>query len=402
MGFYFISKAYPIVRGRIFAVTSTAHFINDGSTVIFSAVYPLFVSFGLSYIDVALASTVFQALNSLFGLFVGWLSDRVGRPMMLMGLGLVMWPASILLLHASMTNHSYVLLLLSAAVGGIASSFYHPLVSVVISDYFPDKKGAAMGISESFGSLGRAVYPTITISLVTGFALGIVPLALIAAFVSLVMVIITREKPVGASRSRKARELDRRSTNIFGILLIIIPILVSMLMRGTIAQGVINFLPIYLTKEVGLPYDVRVGLVTTVMLLGSTIAAPVLGTLSDRVGRVNVLVINAIISMVTLLTFTWLGYHEYLIYVLLFIYGFFSAGGLTLYLSYVTDVVPRHYAGIASAILWGFGLRGGAVLGPLLVGVLATWMSIRGAFEVLALLNLVSVAALLITRGRVG
>lgn len=143
-------------------MTSLAHFINDGSGIAYATTYPIYISKGYSYIDVSIASALYLGTSAISSIAVGRIGDLIKRPAMLLGFGIALWSMAIFLLGYSImaidnTRLSLELLLTSALVGGVASSIYHPIGASIVSRYFIEDRGLALGINGSMGALSRSV-----------------------------------------------------------------------------------------------------------------------------------------------------------------------------------------------------------------------------------------------------
>ncbi len=157
----------PIGRLRSLVLTSLAHFTNDG-TVFFVPVIAAIVASHRSVppIVITVLFLVFYGSSTVLSLFVGRLSDRLGRPASLMGVGLGILSAGLLGFYLALAETSgdalVVALLVAAFLTGAGSSFYHPLGASVLQATFRDRSmGTAMGINGAMGSLGRALYPSL-------------------------------------------------------------------------------------------------------------------------------------------------------------------------------------------------------------------------------------------------
>jgi len=73
-------------------------------------------------------------------------------------------------------------------VGGVASSIYHPIGASIVSRYFIEDLGLALGINGSMGALGRSSYPIIITLLLSITPAGLLPLA-IASLVASISII---------------------------------------------------------------------------------------------------------------------------------------------------------------------------------------------------------------------
>lgn len=78
--------------GRVLTLTSVAHFINDGNTWLLPVAYAYMAE--VHNMPAYLAGVIalaFAGLGALASPLVGWLMDKYGRPLKLIGLGMLLW-----------------------------------------------------------------------------------------------------------------------------------------------------------------------------------------------------------------------------------------------------------------------------------------------------------------------
>lgn len=145
------------------------------------------------------------------------------------------------------------------------------------------------------------------------------------------------------------------------------------------------FLVTYLITEVGLSQG-EAGVVFGVFSIASMIGGYVLGFISDYMSRKIVVALGSILFAVFLLALIGFGNESAIIYVLVAGLGF--AGGETIVVSaMIADYFPLNVLGTASGLINGIG-GVGSILGPLIVGYLATVSgSFVPAFQVIALVG---------------
>jgi MFS family permease len=153
------------------------------------------------------------------------------------------------------------------------------------------------------------------------------------------------------------------------------------------------FLVTYLITEVGLSPG-EAGVVFGVFSIASMIGGYVIGFISDRMSRKIVVAVGSIFFAVFLLALIGFGNESAIIYVLVAGLGF--AGGWVIVINaMIADYFPVNVLGTASGLVSGIG-GVGSILGPLIVGYLATVSgSFVPAFQVIALVGFVLAAVTL-------
>ena len=369
------------MKTRVLALTSISHFINDGNTWVLPTVYGFMTKYlGFSNFIVGLIGTVFFVLSALASPLVSYIADKTGKPMESMGLGIILWGIGLILLGFSLKIDSLPLVFLSTVIVGIASAFYHPLGAAALALTYQGSGGSALGINGAMGSLGRSLYPYITLVLFTIFnknmmldlvVIGVV--SIIAALPSFTVKISFQQTKAKASTTAKA------STYAVGILTLI------SLFRSIFTNGVSQFLTIILLDILGFSYNAFLGEVMTGILAAAIVGQPLLGYLSDIAGRRLLQGISTGGAVISFLLFIYLHNIWFLP-----LFGFFTFSNFSVTLSLTSDLVPRNSTGLANALVWGLGVSGGGALGPFIVGLLSDHSGLVQALLIVSVFGLIS------------
>jgi DHA1 family tetracycline resistance protein-like MFS transporter len=172
--------------------------------------------------------------------------------------------------------------------------------------------------------------------------------------------------------------LDRR---------VIIPIFFIVFINFLGASIVLPTLPLYADQHFHAPPD-QVALVVSCYYAALFIAAPFIGRLSDRYGRIPVLIVS---QLGTVISFVMLGAAPGM--GMLFagrILDGITGGNVIVAQAYVTDITPREHRTEALGVIFAaFGL--GYVFGPALGGVVGAFVDDRAPFWIGALVSLAMV-----------
>ncbi len=154
--------------------------------------------------------------------------------------------------------------------------------------------------------------------------------------------------------------------------------------RSMATQGIVGFVPIYMTQLKGAGLGAYLGALVTIMYVPAIFGQPVWGWLTDRYDRRLVLGLSSAAAAVSVLGF--LGTAGWLSIVFLAAFGLFTFSGFPLFLSLAAEYVPADARSMGNALVWGGGASGGSVVGPLLVGaiLLSDYAQLGLAFAVLA------------------
>lgn len=138
-------------------VVCAAHFVSHLHLMLLPPVFALMsVHYGVSFVDLGIALTVFNVMSTLTQPTVGRLCDRYGPRGTLIA-GLVLGGLSFILV--GMTS-SYAALLVLMAAAGLANSVYHPADYAILSRLIKaENKGKAFSIHTFSGFIGGAAAP---------------------------------------------------------------------------------------------------------------------------------------------------------------------------------------------------------------------------------------------------
>ncbi|QXJ28971.1 hypothetical protein J5U23_01840 [Saccharolobus shibatae B12] len=377
------------MKVRSLVLTSLGHFINDGN----GQVLPILYAFLISHLHVqSLLIGVFAAIYYgtsalLSPIIVKLVTDKPKRGI---GIGILLWAIGLTLLGYSVSISSILLITVSIILCGISSTFYHPLGSQILYSVFSNNTATAMGINGSLGSLGRTLYPTVSLLLFTIF--GSMPIALwlvslISLSVSLVVFIIPLDlsltSTIASIRSKKSDTADPIKAPILAIIILSI----IAFLRSAFQRSVMQFLPSFLLLDYGYHYNVSLGLMVTAAYAGSIIGQPLMGILSDTIGRRTTLAISGIGSIATFILFI-----DFPSPFILFFFGLLTFTGFPLLLSLAGDLVPRRSVGFANSLVWGIGVTGGGAIGPLITGILSQFIGIERALLIMITFAVVALA----------
>ncbi len=371
------------------AFTSMGHFMNDGFMFIFPVIADVLASlnnYPAYYLTIMFAA--FYTSSTVFGLFAGRFSDRGSA---LGGLHTGIFLISIGAIGFSSTliypESSYFVALVSAIIMGMGTGFYHPIGAAIIQRSFPKKNlGKALGINGSMGSIGRALFPTIFLGLAFFITKGYALLSLAVAGLAGSLFIWIGLRHIIKIKS----ENSGKGQGIQGVInLSIVVLTLVFFIKSVSAQGMVAWIPTFLTYNKGVAVGTTLGIVLTVMYSSAIIGQPLFGILVDKIDKRLLLAISSLGTAAAM--FAYMNTSGWLEILMLSLFGFFTFSGFPLTMSLISDYAPKGTSSLTNSVVWGLGNSGGMILGPVIAGaiILNDYARISLSFDVLIILSVV-------------
>ena len=360
-----------VIVGGAFAVLFVAYGAQYSFGVFFSA---LLEEFGWSRASLSGVFSLYAFAYCVFGFPAGRLTDRWG-PRLVIGIGgLFLGAAFAGMALVTELWHPYVLYGLVAALG--MGTTYVPCNTTVVR-WFVARRGLAVGIAGSGGSLGNFVLPPVMQLLVGALGWRAAYVVLGAATVVLLMLVArvmrrdpeslglhpdgAPQPPVAAAPEEEAWPLHRalRSAPFW------------MLAAAFTATWIPVFIPLVhvvpLARDLGHPPLVAASVVS-VLGVGAVLGRLALGAVSDRIGRKGAIAISMGLQALAFLAFIAVRSLAPL-YATAFLFGASYGAISTLFPAIVGDFFGRREAGTLVGFL--FALAGSmAALGPVGAGAI--------------------------------
>ena len=358
-----------------------SHFLNDTMQSLLPALYPMLKSgYGLSFAQIGLITLTQQVTSSIMQPLVGHVADRRPQPYSLATGMAFAFTGLLLLAHAT----SFPVLLLAAALAGIASAVFHPEASRMARLASGGRHGLAQSLFQVGGNVGSALGPLLAAFIVIPRGQGSVAWFSAAALIAMVVLVRVgnwyRRERSAPARVRgwhgEAPDLSRR--RVFWSVMILLALIFS---KAFYQAGITSYLIFYLTGKF------HVSVATGQLYLFAFLASVAIGTLvggplGDRIGR------KAVIwgSIVGVLPFSLMLPYANLFWtgVLIVVVGLVLASATSAIIVYALDLLPGRI-GMVSGMFFGlsFGLAG---IGAAALGRLADLTSIDYVYKVCAFL----------------
>jgi len=365
-----------------------AHLVLETCNNFLPVVYPIFKDeLGLSYTQVGIVALVAGVSGTLTQPLFGYLSDRWhARHLAVLSIvciGLTMGLIGLV--------RYYPMLLLLAALGGLGSAAFHPAgASVVLTRSIGNRRGRAVSVFSVSGNLGTALSPlwmatAIALVGITG-TLTLIPLALVIGGVVYFQLKSAEKYAVTDSQALSTPREKIRTGILLGMLMIII----AVMSRTWFQITLVTYLPAWIESQ---GYSLTNGAqLLTVMLVSVGVGSITGGTLSDYVGRWQVI----LGSLLLLTPIYWLfmltsGPAQT---VLIALMGVLIGASFPVAIVMAQDTWPGR-VGLATSLVLGFGWVTGGI-GAAVTGSLADRFSLTQGLQTLIFVPIVGVVCIVI------
>jgi MFS family permease len=368
----------PLVESQtllVLCVTTVVVMMGQG---IIAPLLPLYAkSFGVSTALAGLAISSFALARLLVNIPAGFLSERFGRRLLLVG-GPVVSCVSYVFSGVAPT---FEVLIAFRLLSGVGSAMYMTGAMIFLTDVTTEEnRGRLMSIYQGSLLLGVSLGPAFGGLIADGFGLR-APFFVVAAMAAVtgvwsfvrmpetserIQVAVAGEPEPGAEQPQQDVVAVIRSLVIRPEFILVSLLTMSIFLTRTGAR--LTLIPIIGAERLGLSFG-ALGAIFTMMTVLNLVALLPAGTFIDRLGRKAVIVPSALVTAAALLMFALSG-SVWLFVVAGFIHGIGTGIVGPAPAAYAADIAPPGMRGIAMGIYRTFG-DAGFVIGPLLLGWLA-------------------------------
>jgi MFS family permease len=364
----------PIFMGFVLTLGhGVKHIFNSGFFIILPE---LKTAMGLSNSAVGTLSTFRGIGNGLGNFPAGYLADRYNHHWRaILGFGIL----GVGIFHFLLGSVShYWLLVAMASFGAMAISFWHPPAITALSQKFIDRRGFALAMHGTGGSIGEALGPISTAVLLgffiwrTVLQLSIIPSVAMAILVGLAL------KGLRGEFSH-TRSFSMYINSVRGVLRHRAMIIVLIITGGFISAqtSFYTFLPIYLREDLGYSSLATSGFLSIAQVSG-IVSQPVMGFLSDRYSRKAVILPSMIILGITIVAIPFTTNINTLLTAMMLM-GAFNFPLMSIILAAALDISDDDVPATVVSLVFGATVVFSS-LAPSIAGVLADAINIKAAF----------------------
>lgn len=304
-------------------------FTDMSSQMIWPLVPDFLLGMGATTPIIGLIEGIGEAVASLFKAVSGKLSDRYQRRKVFVGAG---YGLSALAKPLLFLATGWLLVLAVKFFDRLGKAIRNPARDALLANSVPaDQKGKAFGIHRSMDRAGAMIGPALAL-LVLYFCneeiRWVFLFAGIPALMALLFIPYVREVKVAlSSRSEEKAALDARDFKKF----------LAVMILFTLGNSSNAFL-ILKAGEVGIPL-LQIPILWMLYNGVCTIAAPIFGSLSDRVGRRPIILASLGFYALLYLGFAYAGL-GWQVWILFAAYGIYYGLSNGVYRAYIADLVP--------------------------------------------------------------
>lgn len=380
---------------RLLLLMSFGHLVGHWYVGLLMLVLPILKrEFSLSFTEVGLLITA-RALAGAAGNSVsGFLADLFGTRNRILFASAAGGGLCWLLVGFSQV---YVFVLVLIPLFTLCNNLWHAPAMSMLSEAYPDQRGFALGLHGASANLGQSLAPLVVGVLVTylgwrtAVKLNVVPGLFLSVLLLVLLpgfgVLARKRKTKGQFWELLKRDLIR-NRNLFGVSMVSV-------FRTMGQRGVETFLGIFLADHLGLT-PAWIGFYLSVLTFASVLPEPLVGWLSDRIGRKAILWVSLTISGLSVLAITIAGPGAPL-GVSLALLGFFHYSLRPIIFALALDVTPPEMgaATISYVFTWNQGL---SAVAPMVGGVLADLFGVTAALYFVAALSFAGAVCVLMIR----
>jgi MFS family permease len=321
-------------------------------------------------------TTLRLLVGGLFNLPAGFLADKFGSERKyILASSIALTALSCILLGMA---PSYPLIVICASLMSGAITLWHPSAIAWLSEVFSNRKGMAIGLHGTGGSVGEALGPLVIGLLLKSFpwrrllSVSVIP----GVFIALVIwICLGKVKRITIS-TITLQEYIKNISKLLKNRRLLIVLFVAACYGGAQAT-VMTFLPIYIEEDLGLS-STSVGIYLSAMNISGIISQPILGYLSDIWGRRSILPPSLAVLALSLIIMSWAGSGLTFIFFLI-LGGAFLFPLMAIILASAVDVVNQEVQATTVSLVFGSAVVVSSLI-PAIAGVIADIFTIQFTF----------------------
>jgi len=368
-----------------------AHFAHHLLAALLTPLLPFIRDeFALDYTQVGLLVAAFTVAYGFSQLPAGWLADRIGsRAVLTIGIAGVALAGLLVGL-----SPNYVMLAVFLVLLGVTGGGYHPAASPLISAAVkPKNRGRALGLHQTGGAASFFLAPLIAVAIATvlgwrgSFIAVSVPTLIFGIIFYVLLGRLRNNKKAG---QETPAGLPEEIPLASGSSRRLVALIVLSAFNFALIMSAISFVPLFIVDHLRESEEAGAAMLALIYS-GGLWASPLGGYLSDRMGRVPVMVVACLISgpVIYLLSLAPFGWS---LSVVLIVIGMVMHIPMPVSEAYIVGHTPEHRRSTVLGIYFFLARGGPGIITPV-IGYIIDHYSFYAGFTV------VGVALVVLTLG---
>jgi FSR family fosmidomycin resistance protein-like MFS transporter len=334
-------------------------------------------SLSLTNSQIGFMSSTRQFAGGIANIPAGYIGDKYPQKVALI-LSLTIIILGIFSFFLGLSN-TFLIALIFSGLFSVVISFYHPAAIASLSRNFSDRRGFAVALHGTGGSIGETTAPILVGAVLKFtpliwsniFQISILPALIFGVFMFIMLKNIPQEKSV---ENLTFKKFVLGVEGLFKNKKLLIVLLIAAGFAG--GQGtILTFLPIYMDENLGFsPF--KYGIYITLANVGGIVSQPMMGYLSDKYNRKLILAPSLTILGITYACL--LSSNIILFTIVIIIMGIFLFPMMAILVVSATDLVDTRIQGTTVALVFASVTIFSSFI-PSLAGMLAD-TDIRYAF----------------------
>jgi MFS family permease len=344
---------------RLLLATSLGHSFTHWFPSTFYLLLPLIKEeLGLTYTEMGLLITTRYALGTIANIPSGMIVDILGKRNIIMAVALAWVGIPYLVIGLS---ENFTLILLLMAIIGAGGNLWHPAALSTLKDYYPKRRGWAIGWHSSAANIGDALGPLVSGILLAwiSWRLILIGSALPGVILAILILWLLEEYIKSHTHQRENRDEKSRKTLYYGKGLInllknrnIFFLSLTSGIRSLTQNGLSTFLPSFFINLMLFSPWVA-GIYMTLIQIAGIIAAPISGQLSDKHGRKQVVASGLLLTSFAISLLIIVN-HQALFVVVLGVLGFFLYSLRPAIFAWTMETAPEEFSGSVVGVMFTF------------------------------------------------
>lgn len=335
----------------------------------------------LSYTQVGVVLSAFAITAGISQLPAGWLADRIGARIVVT-VGITGVALAGLLIGLS---QGYWMLIICLVLAALLGGGYHPAsIAAISSSIAPERRGRAFGLHLIGGSSTFWIIPLIAapIALAWGWRSAYTTLSIPAIILGIVLYILLGKRMRAEESRKQARITDIPVKAEKVNWRYLAPFIIMSVATGTMVQSSGAYLALYAVDHYGLAEAAAAMLVAITPAVGM-FAAPVGGYLSDRYGRIRILLIVSF-AAVPLIYLLGVAPNIPVLVVIMVAIGIVSNTRMPTSEAFIVGHTPEHRRSTLLGVYYFAGAEVAGLLTPLM-GYLIDRLGFYQAFTIISI-----------------